>query len=167
MTPEKSTHLSEEAINDVLIGLGTAESDAHLAVCSICNSHLKQFRVEMEAFNETTLAWSEARPTASLRATRRSKVRAAMYSPLGWALAAVLLIAIGIPVRSHYQSSLDRASVQAPAPGDTQAQIEKDNDLLRSVDVALNENEESPISAYHISEAPRHRARTRPDLRKP
>jgi hypothetical protein len=167
MTPEQSTHLSEEAFNDVLIGLGTPESDAHLAVCSTCSNHLRQFRIDIESFNETTLAWSEARPTASLRATRRSKVRPVMYSPLGWALAAVLLIAIGIPVRSHYLSSLGRASVQAPAPEDTQAQIAQDNDLLRSVDVALNENEESPISAYHLSETPHPRQRTRPELRKP
>ena len=33
MTPEFTTHLSEEALDDVLIGLGSKEAHAHLAVC--------------------------------------------------------------------------------------------------------------------------------------
>ena len=36
MTPASSTHLSEEAFDDVLIGLGSPESETHLAVCEDC-----------------------------------------------------------------------------------------------------------------------------------
>jgi hypothetical protein len=167
MTPEQPAHLSEEAVNDVLIGLSSPASEAHLAVCSICSGRVKEFHSEMEAFNQTTLAWSEARPMARLHTAPASKIQQTMFSPLGWALAAALLVAVGFPAWNHYhQFSLNNASVPAAAPEDTEAQIAQDNDLLRSVNVALNENEESPISEYHLSEAPHLHSKIRPELRK-
>jgi hypothetical protein len=169
MTPGQSAHLSEEAINDVLIGLGTPESDAHLAHCSICSSKLTEFHSEMEAFNRSTLAWSEARPMGRLAEAPMSKVREAMFSPLVWALAATILVAIGVPLWNHggHHPPLNNASVPVSVSQDSEAQIAQDNDLLRSVNVALNENEESPISEYHLLGASHPHARTRPELRKP
>ena len=180
MTPEKSAHLSEEAINDVLIGLSSPESDAHLAVCSACRGQLQEFRSEMLNFNQASLAWSEARP-AALRANGRSRVRRVMSSPWSWALAAaVLMAAVWLPVwKYNHPSLVNKASINdvpgrdasgrdASSPGqtaeDSEAQIAQDNDLLRSVNVALSENEESPINEYHLSEGPHARSKARPEL---
>jgi predicted anti-sigma-YlaC factor YlaD len=174
MTPELSTHLSEEAIDDVLIGLGSPESDAHLAACSHCRGQLEQFRSEMNLFNQASLAWSKAKSATILRAAPRPKARPALPAPAGWVLAAAALLAIGLPVWNHAHRSpagdaSDYASTYAPAPaspaGDSEAQIAEDNDLLRSVNAALNSNEVSPISEYHLSDGPHPRHPARPELR--
>jgi hypothetical protein len=173
MTQEQPAHLTEEAINDVLIGLASPQSKAHLAACSDCSNQIKGFHLGMKAFNQTTLAWSEARPNETARPVLDARPRRVATSPFAWALAAVLMVAIGIPVWNHnHQSASSTASIQemnqsSSATSDTEAQIAQDNELLRSVDVALNENEESPISEYHLLEAPHPRSRTRPELRKP
>jgi hypothetical protein len=170
MTPEQSAHLSEEAINDVLIGLASPESKAHLAACSICSSRVKEFHSEMNDFNLTTLAWSEARPEARPQArldpVAKPWVRRIAASPLSWTLAAALLLAVGFPLWNHLRPAPNNASAQTTAPQDNEAQIAQDNDLLQSVNVALNQTEESPIAVYHLSEAPHPRLRRRPELRK-
>jgi hypothetical protein len=166
MTPAQSAHLNEESINDVLIGLGTPESEAHLAACSECRSHVQGFRADVKAFNQTTLAWSEARPVKTLRAGAAAKVWRAMVSPPGWAFAAALLVVLGYAVGNHFHSPSSSGDASVTAPTDTDTQIAQDNELLRSVNVALNETEESPISEYHLVEAPHSRLKARPELRK-
>jgi predicted anti-sigma-YlaC factor YlaD len=166
MTRELSAHLSEEAIHDVLIGLSSPESDAHLAVCSICRSQVKEFHSEVDLFNRASLAWSEARPSTTLRSAARPRVRSILFAPFGWALAAMALLAIGVPVwNHHHRPSLNSASAPVSAQEDSEAQIAQDNELLRSVDMALNENEEPPISEYHLSDGPYPRLKARPELR--
>lgn len=169
MTTDLSGHLSEEAINDVLIGLGTPQSDAHLAACSACSSRMREFHTEMAVFNQTTLAWSEARSGKSLHIAPGSKLRRVASSRLIWALAATLLLAVGLPIwnHSHNQSLPSSASAPVTAAADVETQIAQDNDLLRAVNVALNESEESPVSEYHLLEPPHSRSRTRPELRMP
>jgi hypothetical protein len=165
MTPEQSAHLSEEAINDVLIGLGSPESKAHLAVCSICSKGAKEFHSEVNAFNRAALAWSEAKPQAKLDAVAKPRVHRIAASPLSLALVAALLLAVGFPVWHHVHPAANHASVPPPAQQDSEAQIAQDNDLLQTVNVALNQGEESPVAVYHLSEAPHPRSKTRPELR--
>jgi hypothetical protein len=170
MTIELSAHLSEEALNDALIGLSFPEPDAHLAVCGFCRGQLEAVRTDLQAFNRTSLAWSEARlearPAKSIGAAARLKVHHAMRAPLGWALAAAVLLAIGVPVWNHdYRASLKYGSAPALAPEDSAAQIAQDNDLMRSVDTALNAPEASPIREYNLSNGPQLRLKPRPELR--
>ena len=167
MTQPRSAHLSEEALDDVLIGLGSPESDAHLAECEVCRGQLEEFRSGMRVFNQASLAWSEARPMRSLRSLVRSKVRPGVFAPAGWALAAaVLLMMIGVPVWRHdHRTALIKSTAPAAANEDSPAQIAQDNDLLRSVDEALNTSEASPISEYHLSDGPQPHRKARPELR--
>jgi anti-sigma factor RsiW len=174
MTTELSAHLSEEALDDVLIGLSTPESEAHLAVCSACRSHVEGFQSGLQAFNQASLAWSEARPVsasmpttrASLQAAARSKARRAMFAPLGWAMAVAVLLMIGIPIwnRDHPSPPNPEPST-ASAMGDSEAQIAKDNELLKSVDMALSVSDESPLSEYRLLDEHHSHLKKRPELR--
>ncbi len=171
MTRNEQAHLSEEAMDDLLIGLGSAESRAHLALCAECGSRVKEFHAGVEAFNQASLAWSEARPYARRQAAPRQAVppwSAHWGGVWQWsgALAAMLLLAIGISIWSHHPSSQNQAALPTPAQADSEAQIAQDNDLLRSVNVALQEGEEPPVNAYNLMEAPHPRLRARPELRK-
>lgn len=167
MTQPHSAHLSEEALDDVLIGLGSPESDAHLAECEVCRGQLEEFRTGVRVFNQASLAWSEARPMRSPLSPARSKVHPAVFAPAGWAFAAVvLLVTIGVPVWNHdHRTSPSNGTAPAAAVEDSPTQIAQDNDLLRSVDEALNASEASPINEYHLSDGPLLHRKARPELR--
>ena len=170
MTPEQTAHLSQEALNDVLIGLASPESEAHLALCAHCRDQVHQFNSDLEIFNRTSLAWSEARPSAPLHLPSKSNVRKVMNSPLTWALATALLIMAGLsewrsdlPPFLHQPSATDSANSRSGS-SDSEAQIAQDNELLRTVNVALNTSEKSPINEFQLLEEPASRVRTRPAL---
>ncbi len=170
MTSGGSVHLTQEELNDVLIGMSSPEAEAHLADCAQCRDQVETFLSDMHVFNETSLAWSESRPSKPIRVASKSGFRGVASSPLTWALATALLLMVGSPawlpeVDSilHPTAASDNSNV-ASESGDSDAQIAQDNDLLRSVNVALNTSEESPISEFGLSEEPAHRSRTRPAL---
>ena len=167
MTPERAAHLTEEALNDVLIGMETPERQTHLAGCAECRGRLAEFRVGMKAFNASSLAWSEARVGA--RPARIASARPAMaFAWVGMALAAVILLVIGVPEWRHSQAVVVGSTpVAAQAQGDSSAQIAQDNELMRSVDMALSDNEESAMSEYHLQDGPHAHSRTRQELRTP
>ena len=102
----------------------------------------------------------------SLRPSARPMAHRAVFAPVGWALAtAVLLMTIGVPVWRHdHRSTLSNGTAPA-AVEDSPAQIAQGNDLLRSVDEALNTSEASPISEYHLSDGPQPHRKARPELR--
>ena len=164
MTIELSAHLSEEAMNDVLIGLGSPESEAHLAACPACRTQIEVFRSEMQLFNQTSLAWSQTRSAAIPGPAISQKERIRLFVPVGLALAAALLMAIGLLVWNHNPGANQKYAV-APTPSqqDYEAQIASDNELMRSVDMALNAGEESPVSEYRIVERPQPRLKTSPN----
>ena len=54
-------HLSDEALNDVLIGVGTSVSESHLAECPLCRGKVDEFQSDLGMWNAATLQWSEAR----------------------------------------------------------------------------------------------------------
>jgi len=182
-----SLHLTEDALNDLLIGLGTEESEAHVAACPECRSRVEEFQSTVQAFHTSSMAWSEfrskfrtefrsePRPVLRVSPPARVKVRNAQ---LGWALAAAMLLAIGLPTWNANHRRV--ANVATPAPvaapvaasgdptsTDSDAQIAQDNELLRSVNLALNSEEESPVSEYHLLDKPRARSRaeSRSELR--
>jgi hypothetical protein len=153
MTREPTAHLSEEAIHDVLIGLGSADADAHLAVCGLCRGQLEAFHSDLQVFNDTALAWCKAQPAKCLCVPPKWQVRQAIFAPVGWALAAAVLAMIGMSNWIHDRSPLNSTSMVASTPEESEAQIAQDNDLLRSVNLALSANEESPLSEYHLPES--------------
>lgn len=172
MSSELSAHLSEEVMNDVLIGLSSPESHAHLAACAFCRSQLEEFRADMQLFNRTSLAWSEARSATMLRPAATSIISNAVLVRVTLVVATTVLAAVGLFVWSHNhrpQESIAYTHAVTPAvsPEDSEAQIEQDNDLMRSVDVALSSSDESPILEYHMSDGRQPRANSRPELRKP
>ena len=168
MTMTNPHHLPEEALNDVLIGLGSPESEAHLAACADCRGRVEGFQSTVQAFNATTMAWSEAQPTRPLARATRGKY---MGAPLGWALAATAaLVAIGVPIWNANHRAVENVAVApivvpAVSQEDSEAQIAQDNELLRSVNVALSSDDASPLAELGLSDRPHARAGARTELR--
>jgi predicted anti-sigma-YlaC factor YlaD len=161
-------HLSDEALNDVLIGMGTSVSESHLAECPLCRGKVDEFQSDLGMWNAATLQWSEARAERAGRIqASRAQIRPARprlpLAALGWALAAVALVAIAIPVGRDVGSFGAHHGTAVVAPQeDSEAQIAQDNELLKAVNAAINPDEMSPLKEYDLSGRPHPRPRRRP-----
>jgi hypothetical protein len=161
MMPKLSAHLSEEALDDLLIGLGSAESQAHLARCIQCRAKVEEFDSDLSLFNQTTMAWSDAQPVRKVQVAPRNFDP---IMPFGFAsaLAAIILaVAVGIPLWHHEHSSIaipatEQATIQFSRSQiqDSQAQIAQDNELMAAVNAAISPQDESPVEQYGLSENP-------------
>jgi hypothetical protein len=167
MTYQAMNHLSDEALSDVLIGMGSAEAESHLAACAVCRGKVEEFRAGLDVLNAATLAWSEDRARRAPRIHAPSPADSRLYWPrvaaLGWSLVAVVLLALVVPLwhPAHWFAPIHSAAVVAP-PEDSQEQIAQDNELLKAVDAAIHPNEILPLKQVGLLERPHPRHRQRP-----
>jgi anti-sigma factor RsiW len=154
MTPASTNHLSEEALDDVLIGLGTAEAHAHLAACPECRAHVATFRGDIALLNAASMAWSQSRRSQPL--SREARPHPRLHAAfIGWAVtvAALVFMAVGI-WRHHPAAPPNHANTVQSLPTDSEAQIQQDNQLLQAVNAAISPDDPSPIDEYKILESP-------------
>jgi anti-sigma factor RsiW len=162
MTPVRSTHLSEEDFDDILIGLGSSESEAHLAACQDCRRRVNAFRSDVALFNSASMAWTESQP-ALLRPTARKTVHRIRLAFVSWVATAAALAGMAVAVWHHHgpiaPPHLATANISQPA--DTEAQIAQDNQLLQAVNAAISPDEESPIDEYKLFQTRHSHMKTR------
>ncbi len=163
MTRGMSTHLSDEAIDDVLIGMGSAESENHLARCAECRSRMERFGSDVNLFNQASMAWSEARPLGTVPPARVVPALRMPIAVVASFAAAILAVAVAIPVWHHEHSlAVGQGDTDQLQTQDSQAQIAQDNELMQAVNAANSPQEESPIDEYGLSESPKTHLKARP-----
>lgn len=151
-----SNHLTNDQFTGMLMtGVTDEACEKHLATCELCREELTAFSDSVGLFGATSLAWSKSKPAESLRVTARRQVRRAAYAPLGWALATAVAIGVAVPVwnydhRPDHSSPTGQVAAANSQAGDSPAEIAEDNQLLQSVNVALNTNEASPLPEYRL-----------------
>ena len=151
-------HLTDEQFAECLSGEPPSrETQSHLATCDACRGEVEIFYGAVGDFSEAALDWSKSQPSVSPRAVAS---RPSMAAPLRWALAAVLLLAVGVPAALHREHAETES-----APGDSPAQIAQDNTLLQSVDVALADSDPSPFREYGIADTPQKNSKSRLESR--
>jgi hypothetical protein len=162
MTPGRGRHLSDEAFDDVLIGMGSPESEAHLAACQDCRLRVIAFRSDMALLNSASMAWAESQSALSRPAARKTahRIRLAFVS---WAGMAAVLAVMAIAILRHHGSSAptSQATANLSQPADTEAQIAQDNQLLQAVNAAISPDEESPVAEYKLFETRHSHMKTR------
>ena len=150
MTPHNfaATHLSEDQLDEVLLGVASPEASAHLAGCDPCTERYLSFQTElqaqMSAFNQASLAWSEARSNTISRDLRRHKSTPRVTLPAVWSAASALLLAAIFTVNAGVQrtaGSLDAtnsaaaiSSPEAVHPEHNQFELASDNAMLDAID---------------------------------
>lgn len=152
MTPAETNHLSEEALDDVLIGLGSPESEIHLARCPECRAKVGALRSDIGLFNAASIAWSQGQrsgmpPTAS----QGTRIHVAF---LAWAALALLVAVAVAGVWRSISFAPSRNNVVQSQPADSEAQIAQDNQLLQAVDAAISPDELSPVIEYDLAQSP-------------
>jgi hypothetical protein len=149
-----STHLSEESINDMILGMPSAEDRRHLATCELCRSRLEESQIQLHAsldlFNQASLAWSESKATPLPRHAFHQRARFFTPRPLAWSsAAAAFLLAAVVSWNYQHRPALPTSPVSA-VTNSYAAQIDEDNQLLRNVYTALNDEPASPLSEYAV-----------------
>ncbi len=148
-----NAHLTNEQFSEiVLAGAPDAASQLHLAECALCSAEMEKFAASVDLFSTVALEWSETRPQPAARPARRAMPARWAVAPLGWALAAAVVISVGVPAwRAEHRAPVAGA-VAADAAVDSPADIAQDNALLEQVNVALNTNEDSPLPEYRLAQ---------------
>jgi len=136
-----SPHLSEDQINDALIGDLSHEVRLHLAACALCQAEVEPFQATLVSFNQATAAWSEAKSNTLNRDL--SNIRPAhRFTPAAlWSCASALVVAASIIFASGHHHDSASGSVSAPAglvadnsPAARANEIAADNAMLGAID---------------------------------
>jgi hypothetical protein len=115
---ENAVHLSEEQIDDQLIGeLGSAAA-VHLAACGICTARVAQAAEPIADFRDVTMAWSERR-SATMPLPVVAGDGLLWQRRMGWATTAFAL-ALGISLLSNgRKATTETVSLQLEQTVDT------------------------------------------------
>jgi anti-sigma factor RsiW len=155
MTPDTSTHLTDEALDDVLIGLGSLQSEAHLARCPQCRCRVESFRADMTLFNSASMAWSESRTGRSAQVSPHHAGFRIRFAFVSWSAVAALLLVTAMAIWRHSAvAPPNHVNIVEPQPVDSEAQIAQDNQLLEEINAAISSDDESPVEEYNLREHP-------------
>jgi len=168
-----SAHLTEDQIDDHLIGDLAPEAAAHLTACSLCANRIAEANAPIAGFSTVAQAWSERR-SATLPLYVPTAVAPRLYQQ--FAAAAVALAVLSVTLGGHLLRSEDHRTIPQTAtvatanstsvPAQTLVQlassgptdvispseriiserISRDNRMLQDVDTALDPSTESPAS---------------------
>ena len=150
-----AAHLTDDQIDDHLIGDLHGEAVQHLAGCAECQDRVAEMEAPISSFKDVSLAWGErqsatmpVRP-AGLR-TKTNHGRRAI-----WAATATAAVAIGvaIPLARHEAHGTTPAAPHASTHTQTFAaereeQIAQDNQMLLDIDRELGTPVSSPSETF-------------------
>jgi len=106
MNTMSNRHLTEDQIDDILIGDLAPETTAHLKQCTTCQTRLEAAKAPIASFTAVSMAWSERRsatvPVTLVHATSSAGRRQAHWAA---AATAALAIALSVPLTMHQKQS--------------------------------------------------------------
>lgn len=121
---EHLTHLSDEQIDDQLIGDLSPEAAAHLADCAACIRRVAEAEAPMSHFRAVATEWSHRRSATMPQIVTAYKPRWAQRFAFGTATAAFLAVAFAIPTIStlHTPTHTRVSGAASPLAGQTVTQ---------------------------------------------
>ena len=155
-TFNQSDHLSDDALDNLLLGCSSTSSASHLASCEACAARLETFRSAMVFFNQASSAWSEAKSNSISRELAPLRPRFAMLPAWSFVVAFFFAVALSFLVGIHRGLSPGGASRTEFAKGETsqgvdrEQEIASDNAMLHAIDSAISQPVPSPVEMYDI-----------------
>ena len=149
-----SPHLTDEQVADYLSGESVKTTETHLAECAACRGEIDRLRASLRAFDQASMAWSEARigsQPGSQPGHLLHRVQAGWHLPAAGTLAGAAAIAVMLLFTVHHRRLSADGNVRASNISDSTAEIERDNLLLRAIDEELDSLDLSPSKMYGIS----------------
>jgi len=147
-----SPHLNDDQFADCLLGSKTNSAQAaHLLECPGCREELELFRSSVENFNSMSLVWSEKRSATSPTCVV-SKGSSGWVSNWAWSMAIVMLLSVGTSLHTRNEANQASSTVQTSAPNNqnSEAEIAKDNELMKAVNREISRKEPFPLLADNV-----------------
>jgi len=155
-------HLSEEDLDDILIGIASPDTSTHLAECLPCAERLTAFQSQMAVFNQASMAWSEARSNTLSRDLAKHKVTPRVTLTTVWGSAATLMVALafGLSFTLHQTpATLEAANPSSPQPAiavhpeHDQHELASDNAMLEAIDSEMGAPQPAQFGLYQNTKA--------------
>jgi len=167
-------HLTHEQLCDLLLAKPTPDTSEssgyiellreHLRDCHLCSAEFASLSHSLATFRSTADAWATrewTRGPASLPPlhsvpARTASASRAFTSPVLWAAAAALVVAVTLPLTLHRGQP---AATKTPAPGAVATQpgtSQSDEALLEEIDQTLSSPIPSPMQPLDDPTAGRH-----------
>ena len=130
-----AAHLSEDDLDDFLLGLASSDASSHVAACPACRDRVAAFESQMSVFNQASRDWSEARSNTISRDLAAHRPSLRLTVPAMWysTAAAVLAVALTFTTNLHRGADLPANAqidtIATAAPGD----IDADNAMLAAI----------------------------------
>ena len=161
MTVE-TCHLTEEEVDELILGVAGPELQAHCAACAPCSSRVTAFSASLQPFRQASLAWSEARSNTFTRDLSGHKPTWRLTAPAARSVAATVILGLvagvtgGTHVWPRQSASASAVALTQPAPRrfapETRAQqIARDNAMMQAIDAELTEPESAPAALFRTA----------------
>ena len=139
-------HLSDDALDDALLGVASAADTYHLAGCAACSGRLAEFRASLTSFNQASAAWSEARSNTISRELVPNSISS--MTAAAWSVGSVAILAIMVSLTSYLHRPPEQPGNPAQQQSSGQQEIANDNAMLIAIDSKLSEPVQSPVVVY-------------------
>ncbi|MFC6646822.1 hypothetical protein ACFQBQ_14780 [Granulicella cerasi] len=157
---KNTMHLSEEQLDDLLIGDASAEVSAHVAGCEACQTRVREAEAPFASFRDVSLAWAERR-SATMPASAAILARPRTSHRFGWAMAATAALAVGVAIpvmrdrmtpapvaQPETMAAISHTGMANVTPvAATSEQIDNDNRMLQDIDRALG-SQDATLASY-------------------
>ena len=173
-------HLTEDQIDDLLIGDLAAEPAAHLAGCDPCQERVAAAQAPIASFKAISLAWSERRSaTMPVKLPQMESSGWQRYATWAATATAVLVVALIVPMTRHESrpatvapatmaaaasvssqttaapvvaqpQSRTVAAVRSVTQAPTEEQIARDNQMLQAINIELDASVQSPADVFGV-----------------
>ncbi len=129
-------HLSDDDLDDLLLGTASAACTAHAAACELCAQRLQSFRAGIATFNQASIAWSQARSNTLSRdlSTHRPQPWLTLAAARSYAAALLVVAAVMLTAGIHHRALATSASQARVGHALGSDELASDNALLDAID---------------------------------
>lgn len=151
--PQTGAHLTEDELDEVLMGIASAEISAHIEICQPCGDRLEAFKTQMSVFNQATMAWSESRSNGLSRdiAAHTPTPRLTLATVWCSAATAMLALAFGLTITLHKAPAANDAAYSHP--DHDQRELATDNAMLAAIDSEMGTPRPTQFGIYENTKA--------------
>jgi hypothetical protein len=156
-----SAHLTKEELTEKLLGISSLTVNAHLLGCPACADELESVKRTIAGFRDAAHAWSEDALVAAEVSASHARTGGGRSRRTGWILlaaAAMILLVAGSLVYLRQEPPVSQVhpvvlSTPTSGAGLSQAQLDRDNQLLSQVSGELSEAVPAPMQPLLVSES--------------
>lgn len=149
MNTPQNKHLTEDELDEVLLGFASEDATLHVASCEPCGARLEVFRGQMAAFSQASMAWSDARSNTISRDILAHKPTPRLTLTTVWSSAATLMLALAVGLTTAvHQGPRATDSAVVAHPDHDQSELASDNEMLAAINSEFGAPRQAQVGIY-------------------